>query len=153
MRLASALVVLGLLGCTAQPAPPPTTVAPTATPAPTAAAAVSAPGSVAAATPASALDVGEDANDVFEEILNNVLDATDEAAAMSDAPCDELQTALKENPSVFKSVQGFGATLKRAIAAQPDMADDEELQSALADLDVALSELNGALSLCGISQT
>jgi hypothetical protein len=75
----------------------------------------------------------------------------DEMSVMAEASCDELKQAVKEDPNVFRSVRGYGATLKRIAAQSPDLGEDEEVKAALAELDVSMGQLDGALSLCGIS--
>jgi hypothetical protein len=95
--------------------------------------------------------LAEDSSDVAASFLDSVLDVIDEAAAMAEASCDDLKLAQVDNPSVFSSVRGFAATLKRAVAQDPALAEDEQIMASLAEMDAATASLDGALSLCGIT--
>ncbi len=84
-------------------------------------------------------------------LLGSLQDVIDEAAAMSEASCDELKQAQATDPGAFRLVRGYAATLKNVVAQQPDIAADEEIKAALAALDTNMGELDGALRLCGIT--
>jgi hypothetical protein len=137
--LAAVLVVLA--GCASPPPAPRPTV-----PAPTAGAAV-----VPTPSPLPAADLGDDPDEAAAVFLDSLLSVIDEASVMSEASCDDLQLALVDNPTVFRSVRGYAATLKRVAAQSPDLIEDEEIKATLAELDTTMGQLDGALRLCGIS--
>jgi len=149
--LAGAL--LCVVGCAAPPAPPKPTAPParTATSAAVAPAVPAAPAASPIPSPATVASLAEDSGDVAASFLNSLLDVIDEAAGMADSSCDDLKLAQVNNPSVFRSVRGFAATLKSVAAQQPDLAEDQQIMALLADLDLAMGELEGALRLCGIT--
>jgi hypothetical protein len=97
--------------------------------------------------------LGEDADEAIASYLDDLIAVIDEAAVMAEAPCEDLQQAVRDNPNVFRSVRGFAAALKRVAAQQPDMAEEVAVQDALAELDATLSQLEAALMLCGIPLT
>ena len=84
--------------------------------------------------------------------MSNVLDVAERAAFMAEATCEELAILVRDNPREVTSVRGFAATLKRMGEQQPEL-DRPEVRVALADLDTALGQMNGALSLCGLNPT
>jgi hypothetical protein len=150
--MALLLVLLGA-GCAA-PVPPRPTPTPTLAPLPVA------PTSNATPTPASnarptpsvePTDVADPA-DVARAFLSEVSAATDEAIALASAPCDELKTELQTNPSELPSLRGFAATLKQLARQEADL-DTDDVRNAMTDLDQAMAELQGALSLCGLNPT
>ena len=121
---------------------------------PTAAAVPTLPPAPAAAPSPSAQTIaslGEDMSDVAAAFLENVLDVTDEASAMAESSCDDLKLAQADNPTVFRSVQSYAATLKRLAAVQPDLTQEQQIKQSLSDLDLTMGELEGALRLCGIT--
>ena len=82
--------------------------------------------------------------------ISNVLDVAERAAFMAEATCEELAILVRDNPREVTSVRGFAATLKRMGDQQPEL-DRPEVRVAVADLDTALGQMNGALSLCGLN--
>jgi hypothetical protein len=145
--LAAWLVVqLSVLGGCASPAPPPTPTAPTPAPAPSARPAVA-----PTPSPPPAADLGDDPDEAAAVFLDSLQSVIDEASVMAEASCDDLKLALVDNPAVFRSVRGYAATLKRVAAQSPDLSEDEAIKATLADLDTTMGQLDGALSLCGIS--
>ena len=153
MRLAARLaaVLLGVAGCSAPP--PSATPTEVATPTATVARPTTPPSPAAAATPspATVASLAEDSSEVAASFQSSLLDVIDEAAAMADASCTDLKQAQVDNANVFRSVRGFAATLKNVAAQQPDLAEDDQIKTSLADLDVTMGELDGALRLCGIT--
>jgi len=134
--LAIALAVIALVGCSSQPD---TRSVPTAAP-------------TQRATPSPApTEAPADSDDVAASYLDNLLAVIDEASAMAEASCDDLELAQQENPNVFRSVHGFAQTLKGVAAQQPDLTQDDTVKSTLAELDTTMGELDGAFMLCGIN--
>jgi hypothetical protein len=88
----------------------------------------------------------EDASDVIDSFMVSVLDVAEQAAVFADLSCNELATLTRE----VSGLRGFAATLKRLADQEPDL-DSPEVRAVVSDLDTALGQLNGALSLCGIS--
>jgi hypothetical protein len=101
--------------------------------------------------PVQAMDLGEDPDETVLAYLDGLFQVLDQMSVMAEASCDDLKQAVKEDPNVFRSVRGYGATLKRVAAQSLDLSEDEEVQASLAELDVSMGQLEGALSLCGIN--
>jgi hypothetical protein len=143
-------VLLLVVGCAAPNAPPKPTAPPVA---PATSAPVAPPSPLASPVPTSATvaSLAEDSSDVAASFLNSVLDVIDEAAAMAETSCDDLKLAQTDNPNVFRLVRGFATTLKNVAAQQPDLAEDEQIKASLAELDMTMGSLEGALRLCGIT--
>jgi hypothetical protein len=138
-----AVLLLALAGC-ANPLAPQST--PTAiTPPPR-------PAVIATPSPVPP-DLGDDPEDTLAVFEDQLLTVIDQASVMAEAPCDDLKRAQTDDPNVFRSIRGYAATLKKVASQSPDMAQDPEIASALADLDTVMGQLDGALSLCGISTT
>jgi len=78
--------------------------------------------------------------------MTNVLDLAEQAAVFADSSCDDLATLTSE----ISGIRGFAATLKR-VASQDPSLESPEVRAVMDELDAALGQLNGALSLCGIS--
>jgi len=135
------LVLLALAGCANPLAAPPTPTIPPPPPRPAA---------TATASPVP-VDLGEDPDDTLAVFEDQLLTVMDQASVMAEASCDDLKAAQTDDPTVFRSIRGYAATLKRVASQSPDMAQDPEIASSLADLDVTMGQLDGALSLCGIS--
>jgi hypothetical protein len=93
-----------------------------------------------------ATQLNEDPSDVAAAFMTNVLDVAEQAAVLADSSCDELATLTAE----ISGIRGFAATLKR-VASQDQSLDSPEVRAVMDELDAALGQLNGALSLCGIS--
>ena len=146
-RAGLAALLLALLGAgCAAPTPPRATPAPTSTPM------LAPPTPRAVPTPSVEPTEAADPADVARAFLAEVSDATDEAIALASAPCDELKTELQANPSEVPSLRGFAATLKRLARQEADL-DTDEVHNAVTELDQAMAELEGALSLCGLNPT
>lgn len=94
-----------------------------------------------------------DTEDAILVFLDNLTSVMDEASVMAEASCDELKQARAQDPSVFRSVRGYAATLKRVAAQSPELNQDDEVKATLAELDATMGQLDGALSLCGIPLT
>ena len=136
-------VLLALAGCANPLAPQPTPTVPPPPPRP-----------AATATPSPApVDLGEDPEDTMVVFEDQILSVIDEASVMAEASCDDLKQAQTDNPNVFRSIRGYAATLKKVASQSPDMSQDPEMASTLAELDTTMGQLDGALSLCGISTT
>jgi hypothetical protein len=88
---------------------------------------------------------------VEDAFLSNVDDVIAEAADLAASPCEDLTRITRDNPGLLPSVRGFAAALKRLASSQPAL-DTDAVKLALADLDRSMGELEGALSLCGITQ-
>ena len=149
MRLIVAIVAAAALTACAAPAPAPTP-APTAAPTPTFRPAVpptSAPQPQANPTVDTS---GADPMEVQDAFLTNVDDVIAEATDLSVAPCEDLVAITKANPDLVPNIRGFAAAIKRVSTSQP-VLDTDEVKAAIADLDKTMGQLNGALSLCGIT--
>ncbi len=133
-----------LTACSIVRPPAPT---PAAAPVPTAAP----PAAVPSPSALTLADLGEDMSDVQVAFLQNLLDVIDEASAMAEASCDDLKLAQADNPTVFRSVRSYAATLKRLADAQSELTTDAQIQQSLSDLDLTMGELEGALRLCGVT--
>jgi hypothetical protein len=143
-----AALTVALAACASPPPAPRPTAPPTIAPAP---AFKPKPVPTPSPTPAEVPDLGEDPDETVMVYLDSLFQVLDEMSVMAEASCDELKQALKENPNVFRSVRGFGASLKRVAAQSAGLSQDEEVAATLAELDVTMGQLDGALSLCGIS--
>jgi hypothetical protein len=149
-----------LVACSA-PQPSPTagpTVAPTPVATPTFRPAVPPTAGPATALPAISgqtaptVDTGTaDPVEIEVTFLSNVDDLIAEANDLSVFPCPDLTTITRDNPSLVPSLRGFAATLKRVGTSQAVLNTDA-VKTALSDLDKSMGQLEGALSLCGISQ-
>jgi hypothetical protein len=151
-RWAAVAVALGLVLACAPAAPAPK---PTVAPQPTAAqqspsAPAPAPAPAASPSPVPATELDEDAAAVVDAFMGNVIDVGQQIANSSDLSCDELRTLMRDNPSEITSLLRFAASLQR-IADQEPVLEQPEVQVLLEELDGAVAQLNGALSLCGIS--
>jgi hypothetical protein len=139
-------MAFALAACGAQTsvAPPTPVVTATAPPAP------------ATPPPRSTLAPGQPTPDataqpseVEDAFLSNVDDLTAEAADLASTPCEDLTMVTSANPNLVPSIHGFAATLKRVGASQAALNSDA-VHTALADLDRTISQLDSALSTCGI---
>jgi len=97
------------------------------------------------------IGLGEDPGDTVAVYVDQLMGVIDEASVMAEASCDELKQAQTDDPNAFRSIRGYAATLKRLAGQSPDLNQDPEVASTLADLDVTMGQLDGALSLCGIT--
>jgi hypothetical protein len=155
VRLIVALLATVALAACAAPAPLPTPVptsVPTAAPTPTFRPAV--PPTSAPPTPQAQSTVDTSGNDPVEvqnAFLSNVDDIIAEATDLSVAPCEDLLAVTKANPSLVPNIRGFAAAIKRVSTSQ-SVLDTDEVKAAIADLDKTMGQLDGALSLCGITQ-
>jgi hypothetical protein len=134
VRRATLLALLGLIlaGC-GRPTPAPTpVVAPTPT-----------------LSPAPQPTADAEAADTQDAFLENVNDLTAEVEDLASSTCEQLTTETRNNPTEVTEAHGFAATLKRVGTQQPAL-DTDEVRSALAALDLAISHLDAALSTCGI---
>jgi hypothetical protein len=134
-----------VVSCATSSAPSPTQAAvPTATVAP--------PALPEPAHPEPTLDPASvDQAEIENAFLSNVDDVIAEAADLAATPCAELTAMTRDNPGMLPTIRGFAATLKRLGTSQA-VLDTEPVKTALSDLDRSMGELEGALSVCGISQ-
>ena len=130
--LLASLLIAADVAC-ARPSPPPT---PLPTPPPT-------------VTPAPQPTVDAEAADVQDAFLENVNDLTSEVEDLASGKCDELTAETRENPTEVNQIHGFAATLKR-VGAQQAALNTDEVRSALAALDLAVTHLDSVLTTCGI---
>ena len=123
------LAVWWSLAACARPAPPPTPV-PTATiaPQPT---------------------VDSQAGDIQDAFISNVNDLTSEVSDLAITPCDQLMALIAANPNEVTQIHGFAATLKR-VSSQQAALNTDDARTALAALDMAISQFDDALGACGI---
>jgi hypothetical protein len=128
----AALGLCLLLACSA-PAPPATpTPAPTPTP---------------AATPVPTLDA--QVTDIQYAFLSEVNDLTSDVEALSTTPCADIASETQAHPTAVSQMRGFAATLQRVAGTQAAL-DSDDVRSALGDLSKALTQLDAALSACGL---
>jgi hypothetical protein len=92
----------------------------------------------------------EELDDVTQAYMNDVLEVAEMAAFMAEATCEELAILVRDNPREVSSLRGFAAVLKRMPEQEPAL-DRPEVRALLDDLDRALAQMNGALSLCGLN--
>jgi hypothetical protein len=94
---------------------------------------------------------GSDPVEVQAAFLSNVDDIIAEATDLSVAPCEDLVAVTQANPNLVPNIRGFAAAIKRVSTSQT-VLDTVEVKAAIADLDKIMGQLDGALSLCGITQ-
>jgi hypothetical protein len=145
-----AVVACALTGC-ADRAPTPTPGPPTVQPTPTLAPAPLATEAARAQARATPDPTGADPADIENAFLSNVDDVIAEAADLASSPCEDLKVITSNNANMIPTVRGFAATLKRVAGSQA-VLDTDAVKAAMSDLDHSIGELDGALSLCGISQ-
>jgi hypothetical protein len=92
----------------------------------------------------------EDIDDVTQAFMNDVLDVAERAAFWAEATCEEMAILVRDNPREVNSLRGFAAVLKRMPDQQPAL-DRPDVRALLQDMDMALGQMNGALSLCGLN--
>ena len=92
------------------------------------------------------------AADVQDAFLSNVNDVTSEVETLATAPCPDLVAETNANPTEVADMKGFASTLQRIGANQPALNTDD-VRASLADLAQALTQLDAALSTCGIKST
>jgi hypothetical protein len=88
--------------------------------------------------------------DVQDAFLTNVNDLTSEVETLATAQCADLTTETRANPTEVTELRGFAATLQRVGGQQPALSNSDDVKSALSDLNQAMSQLDTALSTCGI---
>jgi hypothetical protein len=126
--------MVALTAC-ARAAPPPTPAPSPATAAP-------------ATTPVPTLDAGS--TDTQYAFLSNVNDLTSDIEALAMAQCADLTAELRANPTEVTEMRGFAATFQRLGTSQPLLSSSPDVRSSLDDLGKALTQLDNALSGCGI---
>jgi hypothetical protein len=89
--------------------------------------------------------------DVQDAFLTNVNDLTSEVETLATAQCADLTEETRANPTEVTEIRGFAATLQRVATTQPAL-DNDDVRSAVADLNQALAQLDTALNTCGIKQ-
>jgi hypothetical protein len=138
------VIALALAAC-ASPAPPPTpTPAPTSTPQPQ-------PSPTVAATPRATLDPALQSSEIEDAFLANVDDAIAGANDLTALPCEDMMLVVQNNPTAVPSLRGYAAALKR-LGGQQAALDTQNVRTALEDLDQSMSQLDAALTQCGITQ-
>jgi hypothetical protein len=100
-----------------------------------------------AVTPVPTVDAA--VADIQDEFLSNVNDLTSDVETLATATCADLIKETRANPAEVQQMRGFAATLQRAGTSQTAL-DSDDVRSALGDLGKALSQLDAALSTCGI---
>jgi hypothetical protein len=134
--LASLLAAACTLACSgAGPAPKPTIALPTPFPTP-----------IQNAAPR----FGEQAADVEAAFRAEVEQATDLAHFLAGTPCDRLDGAIRQDPTLVTGLRAYAATLRR-IAAEDQALDLPTTPYVLGQLDDAMEELDQALTSCGIT--
>jgi hypothetical protein len=111
-------------------------------------------GASALATPSATTSAelsGSDPVDVEVAFLSNVDDLIAEATDLATLGCDDLTVATSDNPSLLPSLRGYAGALHQVAASQTTL-NTSAVSTALADLDRAMSDLDGTLSQCGIPQ-
>jgi hypothetical protein len=102
----------------------------------------------AAATPA---DPDTDPNEIEDAFLSDVDELIAEATDLAVTPCEDLVMVTQQNPQLVPSLRGYAATVKR-VSTNQAVLNTDAVKSAVADLDKTMGQLEGALSLCGITQ-
>jgi hypothetical protein len=127
--------------------------APTPTPAPTATSVPAPPATALSpqqAQPQAPFDPSTASpTDVENAFLSNVDDLIAEVTDLAVTPCPDMTVVTRQNPNLVPSIRGFAAAVKRISAAQAVLNTDA-VKSELSDLDNSMSQLEGALSQCGI---
>lgn len=93
--------------------------------------------------------VDAEAGDIQDAFIANVNDLTSEVSDLANAPCEQLTAETAGNPSEVPQIHGFAATLKR-VGTQQAALNSDDVRSALDALDMAITQLDSALSACGI---
>lgn len=132
--MVSALCILAACRPQAAPSTPAATASAVATPTP-------------AVTPVPTVDAA--VADIQDEFLSRVNDLTSDVETLATATCADLIKETRANPAEVQQMRGFAATLQRAGTSQTAL-DSDDVRSALGDLGKALSQLDAALSTCGI---
>ena len=102
-----------------------------------------------AASPLPASEMNEDTAEVSDAFLADVVGLVEQALFLSSLPCDELSSVAQATPAEISGLRGFSGTLKRLSEQEPAL-DTPAVQAGIADLDVAMGQLEGALTLCNI---
>jgi hypothetical protein len=89
--------------------------------------------------------------DVQDEFMTNVNDLTNAVEQLATAACPDLSAETQANPTEVTEIRGFAATLQRVGSQQPALSGDNDVQSTLSDLGQAMTQLNTALTTCGIN--
>jgi len=105
------------------------------------------PTPAAAGTPYPTLDATS--NDIQYSFLTNVNDLTSEIEVLAGAPCADLTSETRQNPTEVAEIHGLAATLQRLGTSQAAL-NDADVKSSLNDLTQALAQLDGTLTTCGI---
>jgi hypothetical protein len=87
--------------------------------------------------------------DVENAFLSNVDDLIAEVTDLAVTPCPDMIVVTRQNPNLVPSIRGFAAAVKRISATQAVLNTDA-VKTEVSDLDQSMTELEGALSLCGI---
>jgi hypothetical protein len=133
--LVAAVACLVCVACgVGSPPATPTPVPATATPVPR-------------GTPVPTLDPAK--SDIQDAFLTNVNDLTSDVETLASAQCADLTAETQANPTELAEMRGFAATMQRVAATQPAL-DSDDVRGAVADLTMALSQLDSALATCGI---
>ena len=143
MRLVVALVATALLAACGSPSAAPT-------PGPTAAPTPAASPAAGPTTPSATVDPSAEPSGIEDAFLSDVDDLIAEATDLAVTPCDDLVMVVQQNPQLVPSLRGYAATVKR-VSANQAVLNTDAVKSAVADLDKTMGQLEGALSLCGIT--
>jgi hypothetical protein len=87
--------------------------------------------------------------DVQYAFLSEVNDLTSAVETLATATCADLGAETRVNPTEVSQMHGFAATLQR-LASNQVALDNDDVRSTLADLTKAVSQLDDALTKCGI---
>jgi cytochrome c556 len=98
-------------------------------------------------TPVPTLDAS--VADVQDAFLTNVNDLTSDVETLATATCADLAAETGANPTEVSQMRGFAATLQRLGTSQA-MLQGDDVRAALDALTKALSQLDTALTTCGI---
>jgi hypothetical protein len=95
---------------------------------------------------------GASPSDVENAFLSNVDDLIAEASDLTVSTCEDLTQLTRDNPNLMPSLRGFTAAMRR-VANSQSVLNTDSVKLALGDLDHTMGELEGALKLCGITQS
>jgi hypothetical protein len=137
LGLALLLVILLVIGCTRQPSSPtPTIVLPTPVPAPS--------------QNAAAL-TREDTSDVEVAFRTEVQQVVQQARFLSNAPCDRLTDAMKQDSTLVDSLENYAALL-RTTSTQDQALDLPDMPAVLKRMDDAIADLNDKIASCSFTR-
>ena len=133
------LILLLLSVACSRPAPPPptpTVILPTPIPTP---------------SQNTAAQFDEDPSDVEIAFRTEVQQVVDQANFLTGAPCDRLDGAMRQDPTMVNGLYAYAAMMK-TLSTQDQALDRPGTPSVLKQMDDALAELDQHIASCGIKR-